>query len=315
MERRKMLGVILAGVLGLGSSLAAAQDKAIQVREAGEALKVSVEPTKPEYKVDEPIRFRVKGNDSFYLYVYSVDAATGNAWLLLPNKKSKDNRFEGGVAHAVPGRNVEFVADKPGKEKVVVVASAKKLDIESAKFASEGDFSRASESDMEKSFESKGIRVRDREESASADGVVVKRMEIAVVAGEERRREARAEGDGGVVFVTTARSSYSVGERVEVIYGADKAGWVHLYLVEPDGAYSLLKRGKVRGGEMLKVRATAEEPLGEHVLVTLLTKGEEVDERILDRVGEGKDSAKGLRVTGRGDEPAISTRTITIKRR
>ena len=66
---------------------------------------------------------------------------------------------------------------------------------------------------------------------------------------------------------------------------------------------------------MLKVRATAEEPLGEHVLVTLLTKGEEVDERILDRVGEGKDSAKGLRVTGRGDEPAISTRTITIKRR
>lgn len=181
MERRKMLGVMLAGVLGLGGSLAAAQDKAIRVREAGEALKVSVEPTKPEYKVDEPIRFRVKGNDSFYLYVYSVDAATGNAWLLLPNKKSKDNRFAGGKTVMVPSKNVEFVADKPGKEKIVMVATAKKLDVATGSFKAKGDFLEGSTQELEGDFESKGIRVREAAESSPSVGAVVKRMEVRIV--------------------------------------------------------------------------------------------------------------------------------------
>lgn len=325
MHRTRLTPLLAALTLSLGyaaiSSLPAQAeeaDKAVRVRDAApanDAIKLQVTSDKSAYRVDEPIRLKVNADKPFYLYVYSVDPASGNAWLLLPNKQQPNNHFSANQWFKVPGPNLEFVSDRPGSEKFVVVASAKKVDIDPMKLASKGDFAETKSVDLESSFEAKGIKIRDAN-APQAEGAVVKRMEVKILGKGER---AGADGDSPVTaFVSTAKDRFQEGERMNIVYGASEPGWVHLYVVDPDGTRSLVKRQQVKGDEQLKISARAEAPFGKHFLVAAFSKTEEFDEAALDRVSDvsaRKDALdKGIRFDDDAKNASIAVKAITIQK-
>jgi len=138
--------------------------KSIRVREAqaesGATVQLSVTSLKKQYKVDEPIQFKVKGDSDYYLYVYNLDPSTGDSVLLLPNKKNKNNLFKAGKTYILP-KGVEFFGDEAGSEHMMFIASKEKIDLNSANFQSVGNFGKAKTKDLEDVFTSKSIRIRD----------------------------------------------------------------------------------------------------------------------------------------------------------
>jgi len=324
MTRTIFKPLLLALTLALSTSLAITHpvhaedtDKAVRVRDAAPvgSLKFQVQTEKAAYKVDEPIRLKVRAEQDFYLYVYAVDEASGNAWLLLPNRKQPHNRIAANQWQKVPGANLEFVSDKPGVEKFIAVASAKKVDIDPMKLSAKGgDFVETKASDLEGAFEAKGIRIRD---AAQPEGVVVKRLEVKIL-GKGERAGSDAAPIHATVFVNTPKERYQEGERMHIVYGADAPGWVHLYVVEPDGTRSLLKRQAVKGNEQLRVTARAEAPYGQHKLVVAYSKGEEFDETALDHLSRGREAKdvieKGIRLDADETNAAIAVKAVSVIR-
>lgn len=309
------IGLFAVGGVALqGTALAAdADEKAINVRDSGSRagdLRVNFEPLNSVYEVDEPIRFRVRGNKTFFLYVYTVDKDTGNAVLLLPNRKQTGNKYPGGSYYNVPNRSVEFYADERGQERIVMVASSKYIDVDRARFKSVGDFAMVQEKALEDEFEAKGIRIRrgENRRRPSSKDVIVKDIDLAIVG--KRHREDRigfADRQSAIPFVSTVRDQYYVGEKMRVVFGADKPGYVHLYTVEPGGSVSLLTRRKVDGESLETLVARAEAPLGEHALVALWSKGRDMEARRVQRALDEYD-AKAIRI--RDDEPRQTVRAV-----
>lgn len=319
-ERKNLFATLLLTALLSAGTAHADEDKGIRVREGGSGAEagnatVTIESAKSEYKVDEPIRFRVKATKPMYVYVYTVDADTGNALMLMPSRKLKENRIEANRSVMVPAKAVDFYADKPGKEKVVVIASTKKLDVDPMKMKAMGDFGAEESDELESEFESKGIRVRDASlAGSSANGAVVKSFDLKIVAKDGR---AASSAGGATVFLGTDRSSYVAGDTVNIKYSADKAGWLHVYAVDATGAYSLLARDSVKPGQTVTRKAIAEEPAGRQALVAVHTKGKEDDESAVGRIADeiaSKGDPKALRLADEGgDDPAVAVRYIRIR--
>jgi hypothetical protein len=319
-ERKTLIGSLLLTALLSVGAVQAEEDKGIRVRDSGSSAEttsasVTIESAKSEYKVDEPIRFRVKATKPMYVYVYSVDPDTGNALMLMPSRKLKENRIEANRSVTVPAKAIEFYSDKPGKEKVVVVASAKKLDIDPMKLKAMGDFGTADSEALESDFESKGIRVRDASPGgSSANGAVVKSFDLKIVAKDGR---AASPAGGATVFIGTDRASYVAGDTVNIKYSADKSGWLHVYAVDTEGSYSLLSRDSIKPGQTVVRKAIAEEPTGRQALVAVHTKGKEDDESAVSRIADemaSKGDTKALRLAEEGSEdPAVAVRYFRIR--
>ena len=69
--------------------------KAIGVRTGGSGgnddgnpLKVEFIPVKQVFKTGEAIRFKVKGSETFYLYLFSVDEKNNKGYMILPQQKT-----------------------------------------------------------------------------------------------------------------------------------------------------------------------------------------------------------------------------------
>ncbi len=92
-------------------------------------LEFSVEPSRDSFRVDQPIRFNVKGNRDFYLYVYNV-TEDGDAILLLPSR-TQGNKLKAGQSIQIPN-NSKFVADRPGREHFVFFGSNHYIEIKEA---------------------------------------------------------------------------------------------------------------------------------------------------------------------------------------
>jgi hypothetical protein len=52
----------------------------------GAGLEVTMQAEKPRYRVNESIRFRVKGNQRFFLYLFNIDLDDGKGITILPNR-------------------------------------------------------------------------------------------------------------------------------------------------------------------------------------------------------------------------------------
>jgi hypothetical protein len=272
------------------------------------SLQVIMEPLRSEYGLGEPIRFRVRGNQVFFLYVYTVDNETGEAILLLPNKKRQDNKYTPGRTFTVPQSSIEFYSDSAGKERIIMVASSKYIALNTARFRDVGDFSTTSTKDLEQAFADKGIRVRD-EDTARRQDVVVTDIELRILEGSVGDAENTPQA---VTLVSTDKSRYREGERVRIVFGADRPGWVHLYTIEPSGGYALLTRSKVDGKTLNTLSARAQSPLGSHTLVAFYSEGERFDEGRLSGVASQGRGSK--RVSLDDDQTAMAIRRFRVER-
>jgi len=84
---------------------------------------VSIAPTKNNIKVNEPITLQIKGNDVFYLYLFAIDSDSDNATLIFPNKYQSGNKFLKDQVAVIPNKKVQFLSDRNGQEKLIMIAS------------------------------------------------------------------------------------------------------------------------------------------------------------------------------------------------
>jgi hypothetical protein len=292
-----VLGFTLCLFLGLGVANAQEESEDKQIRvvsgEGKKGLEVEIEALRSSYAVDEPIRFRVRGNQTFFLYLFNIDDDDDEGVLILPNRLDSGNKYPGGRSYTAPNPGVEFVADRPGTERVLMVASTRYLDLKTADYDRRGDFWVSSAKGLEAQL--KGIRVRPREPEVDED-VIVKEISVRV-RGEGYVDYPREADTDAQVFVSADRTVYRVGDRVRVLYGANTPGWVHLYTRDPRGREQLLKARRVSGDQIHTLEAVAEKPKGSHALV--IRYSEEKDLEIGKEAGGSGE--KGLRLVDDGE--------------
>ena len=59
---------------------------------------------------------------------------------------------------------------------------------------------------------------------------------------------------------------------MQVVFGADQPGWIYLYTHEPGGRTVFLKKERISGKGLHRLKARAEKPAGEHALVAVFGK-------------------------------------------
>jgi hypothetical protein len=307
----------------------AAEEKAVRVVDTkSDRLALKVASTKDSFGIDEPIRFKVSGNRTFYLYVYSVDQDTGDATLLIPSRRHTNNKYRGGREFRVPDKDLEFVADKAKRERFVFVASARQIDLARAQRTDPGDLQAAAakeggdwlvakESALEGMFAEKGVRVREPNTDQPNPDVAVRELEVKITGTAPRGdRTGTTDTAGAVAFVNTDRTRYREGERIRIAYGADRSGWVTLFSVEPDGTVSRLRSEKVTGDKVYNLSARAEDPIGAHTLAAVFSEDGQVDESALDGLPGVRASGFGAKAIVPDGEPQamIAVREIRVER-
>lgn len=272
-------------------------EKAIRIQEQSNDLKVTFESVKDTYKVGEAIRFKVKGNQRFYLYLFSINRRDQTSVLLLPNNKQKDNRYDANQTFTVPS-NVEFYADAPGTEEIVMVASIKYLNFDTSRYQKSGDFLLGDAQTVDDQVKALRLRTRaeeNREPAIKQLKLTITGQKVGDTSSIPRSRSTSDAGRKPIVFISTDRTNYALGDDVQVVFGADKSGWIHIYAIEPQGERSLLKRQEIAGDKIYRLAARAERPTGEHALVVIYSDSEQVPEKVLTLLDQDA-STKGLRL-------------------
>ena len=287
--------------VSLGADEAASKAIRVNIPDS-QPLRVAFEPTQDSFKVGEPVRFHVRGNKTFYLYLFSIDD-DGDATLILPQKEGQSqNKYPADTKLSVPNESAPaFLADEPGRETLVMVASAKYLRWKSNWFVDGAD-SYVGKAQFEEEFAAKGIRVGTGR--SAGDDVVAKRIAVRI----RDKDDPASERQTANVWLTTKgnRAQYAMGERIEAVFGSGEDGWVQLYVVEPSGNYNRLKSYEVKKDATYTMRAVAEEPTGQHAFVAVYTEDEPGEASLS---GSGKavlDTApKGVRVEEEAGGPLV----------
>ncbi len=263
-------------------------EKAIHVETPDtEPLRVKLEPVKAAFKVDEPIRFHIRGNKTFFLYLYSIDEETDEVTLLIPTRKGqKHNKYPANRTLSVPNKGeVELLADEPGRERLLMVASTRYLRLKSRWYRKGLDYYTGKSAEFEQEFAEKGIRVRGPDKNR--DDKVLVRTVMVRIAGEQSDDGPAAASNH--VWLTTKgnQQDYAIGDPIEAVFGSGQDGWIHLYVVEPNGKYTRLKSYAVKEDGTYTAKARASDPAGNHALVAVYSEDDE-PARALSSDGDAK---------------------------
>ncbi len=281
MVRRTMTVVALCLTL----LVSVAQARIIEVHEAEKPpFNVVFEPKQKVYHAGEKIEFTFKTEKQCYLYLFSIDEDKDVGYMLLPNDLQQYHKYKANTPYTVPERTIEFTAGEPGVENVVMVASRKKLDLNFGSYVRFKDFHQAKADVMIKDL--KALSVRPRQEKAD---MVIRETQIIVVGPDGVKPEpgdqvsdpaptppVSAE-EAVVAFISADRTSYELGDTMKLSFGADAPGFVYLYLIEPKGKHTFMKKQEVDGKRFYQEKARVTKPSGEHVLVAVYDKEGDLD--------------------------------------
>lgn len=246
----------MQGDVGFGS-------KALHIRSAQADLDVKFQASRDEFAIDEPISFAAEGNKRFYLYVFSVDTEANRGVLIFPNKFDQKNEFPANRRVTVPGDKVQFVADRAGTEKIIVVASVVPVDFDTREYREMGGFKVATAKATEDNV--KAIRVRSTEKPA--DGIVVQELDVTISDKKPNMDARDSASNEPMVFVSADRARYRAGDRVRMMFGADRDATVSLFLQMPNGKRKLLKTQSVKEDTVNHIEAIADAPFGKQSLI------------------------------------------------
>ncbi|MBU0499281.1 MAG: DUF4384 domain-containing protein [Gammaproteobacteria bacterium] len=191
----------------------AASDKLIRIRHADDEggggsgpehagkFRVDIRAGRSSYRAGEAIRFKVRGNNEFYLYMINIDPRTGRAVAILPNRLQTHHKIKypgDGRWYVVPNENLEFYSDRAGHERIIMVASERYLDVDrllsKSRSKSVGDFYEmeapldALDDAIGESYGDKAIRIRNSGDGDSGRGrghrlprgIVIKEMNLRI---------------------------------------------------------------------------------------------------------------------------------------
>lgn len=125
--RAVAIAAALAGMSGHATAVGQREAQAQAGAVAGAVI--SVEADQAQYRVDEQIRFSVESQRAGYLYMFAIDSESGAAYFLEPAPYRDALRVVPGMSFEVPPPGVEFYADRAGVERVVAIASPRRIDL------------------------------------------------------------------------------------------------------------------------------------------------------------------------------------------
>lgn len=180
---RRERAIILAGVFMLFMVWGAAApvvvraesaQKDIRVEEREDRLEVAFSANKRVYAVDEPISFEVETNRDAYIYLFNLDEDSERVTMLYPNAYDEGNRVRAHSTVTIPSKS-EFKAGNRGIERVVLVASTRKLDVNKRSIAN-SNFYGVAKADFKEISKAIRVSTNDRRE----EDRIVKELEIKV---------------------------------------------------------------------------------------------------------------------------------------
>ena len=185
----------------------AVEEKLIRIRDADEdegdapvlgervssgGMKVHIRSARSTYRKGEAIRLKVKGNKTFYLYLINVNPRSGRGVAILPNRHQTENRIKypgDSKWRKVPNDSLEFYSDRRGKERIIMVASRRYLDVDrllsKARSKILGDFFELEapldslDDVIAASYGEKSIKIRSKK-SKLPRGVVIKELNLRI---------------------------------------------------------------------------------------------------------------------------------------
>jgi hypothetical protein len=95
--------------------------------QAPSRLQVDFRAVKDIYRVGEPITFRARSNMPVYLYLFNAAEDGQELAQIFPNRYERTNLLRPDSTVLFPSRKSAFRSDQPGVERVVLVASERKL--------------------------------------------------------------------------------------------------------------------------------------------------------------------------------------------
>jgi hypothetical protein len=248
-------------------------------------LSVTFKASKEVYQVGEAMSFLVKGNQEFYLWLFAINEDQKRARMLVPSFLQKGNKYKGGTTYSLPAKSkYELFADKSGVEKIVMVASTNWINNFDKKLFSKSE-QYLSTSPENLNMYMKGLRVRPSTPQPQNDKIIVQELSVLVsgaatvastpppvVMSAPVTHAATTQPmmtDDAVVFVSQNSSNYKLGDLVSVAYGANKPGYVSVYVQYPNGKVESLFQKQVDGKTIYNFEAEAVPPVGNQYLMAV----------------------------------------------
>lgn len=331
MDNKGSLNVLAMTIMMLTLFVSSAQARIIEVQEAQKPpFNVVFEPKQQVYHTGERIQFTFKSEKRCYLYLFSIDEENGVGYMILPNKLQQYHKYKAGIRYTVPERPLEFFADEPGVENIVMVASRKKLDLDFGSYVRFKDFFQTKSETMIKDL--KALSIRPRQEKAD---MVMLETEVIVKSPEgeasdllseapaatpqepaARAEESTARAASVATFVSSDKTTYGLGDMMKLTYGADEPGVVYLYMITPDGKQEFLLKQRVDGKRFYQQKARVTEPIGEHALYAVYDKQGDLDENSVALPATlGKTAEKGLALIDETRPEHFSKYSFTVTTR
>ncbi len=259
-------------------------------RISDDPLLVDIEPVQKQFKVNEKIRLHTFGNQSYYLYLFNVDPKTQEALMILPNHLQQDNYYAQN-RYIVPNRNVEFYSDRPGIENMIMVASKTPLPVNLDHYKSIGDFVTGPSATFEKAL---GVRFHNQPTPTDYPDIIVKTFTLEISEAAPLPPAPPAAVQEPITFISTAFRDYNEGERFTVVFGANQAGYLHLYSIDPSGAYDLLKVVPTDGKTIHNLTLQAAPPFGVHTLMALYSSQVQRTSQLLESLSINPDKSLSI---------------------
>jgi hypothetical protein len=304
---RRVSLLVSAAIVMAGPTWAVAQaprQKVIHAISDTRPLQLSVSAAHREFKVEEPIALRIELDRPAYVYVYDR-GSDGRSRFVYPAQDDRETKLAAGVQVLHSG-----AADAPGEEQLAVFASELPLNLSDEDRGDRG----LPTAEFERRLAAVGVPVTPGGFVDSTGVISAVQILPVKIAGETSRAPESAEG---IALVATDKTSYRVGEPLQLVFGANRAGYVQLFVRYPGGRIERLLTQKFDAPGVVTRSATAELPGGEQSLLAVYSADGRLTPRMLRDAGvlgeDGADKAVKLRdAPGVGDF-SISSRTIKVE--
>ena len=231
-----------------------------------QALELKVMGLQHCASASEPQQVRFSANKAFYLGAYWRDQA-GNAKMLLQPQATP---FDATREHSL-----RFNVDQAGAYELVLVATSEPLALEPALVTAN------SNAQIVQAFARLGIDIdadpapqnAANTKATTRQDVQVQRYPFEVLATPAQttppapQRYSAFSSDAPLAFVQLDRSSYRLGEPFRLIYGATAAGYVQIFLQQPNGSTEVLLSQAIEAEHIYQAAGKAVEPLGTQALL------------------------------------------------
>lgn len=251
-----------------------AEEKKLQVRTNKNELDIVLEPKKQSYKVNESIDFTIRGNKTFFLYLYTINHELNRAVLLIPGQVQKGNKYKANTTYTLPNKDFEFYGDRPGVEDIVAFASTVYLDVDVNGYIKKEGFLTTTPEKADNQLKALGIRSKQKKAEYAVKHLKLNIKDNALnsALSDQYAPVVKRENNRPIIVLNSDARNYRTGDPVRIAYGADQDGWLFLYSYEANGKTSLLKKTNVTKNQLYSLKLMAVEPKGDQALIALFEK-------------------------------------------